>query len=502
MQRSAVLLVLLLAPVALAAPEGDSFGAPGTASFVAYTLPGDASAGEPSIGIPWDTDHVFVQAFTDTYRGVFPENGTGEPEWTDVTPPFSQINLDPLLVVDSPTGRIFAGGLNGPCSVMGISDDNGENWVPAGNMCSGVRFDHQSLGAGAWAASPVPRGALGRATYYCAQLDTVACATSIDGGRTWLPWMDVMGGCTGFHGHIKVSEASGQAVLPFADCADEVGFGTTTDNGVTWTSVTIPGSRMGKGIGFDPAAAFTTSGWLYYSHANDLGIYVGLSKDGGASWETLGARTPGVSAGAWLNLSAAYTDPQGRPLRYANFVNVVAGDDDRAALTFLATADEGTKPWVCTDASDGLVWHYYVAQTFDAGQEWTVMRVSDDPVQVGGMYDGSEGSGECRNLLDFNDATTDSKGRIHIAFADGCTGECAKTYLAGGKPSASSSRDDVGTVFRQVAGRGVFAAFDGPAPPVTETTPPPTPEDQKAPGPEMLLVVAAVAVALVARRRK
>jgi hypothetical protein len=500
--------LLLLLPVANAG-SGDAFGQPAQPRFEAYPFMGDAAAAEPSIGIPWDTDHVFVQAYSKTFRAAF-GNASSAPEWDDVTAAFlPPTNLDPLLVVDPAPGRIFAGGLLGPCSLMALSDDDGATWTPSLNMCSGARFDHQSLGVGAWAPDILPRGDAGpRATYYCAQFDRVACATGLDGGRTWLPFVEVSGDCSSFHGHIKVSEVTGQAVLPFANCGGAVGFAETLDNGLTWTSVQIPGSTLGKGIGFDPSVAFTSSGWLYYAHGNDLGVFVGLSKDGGKTWETLGATTPGVTPAPWLNLTGAYTDPTGRPLRYANFVNAVAGDDDRAAVTFLGTADDGTKPWVCTKASDGLVWHYYVAQTFDAGSTWTITRISDDPVQVGGMYDGSEGSAECRNLLDFNDATVDSRGRIHIAFGDGCVAACAEAYAKhmageGPKPEPSDSRSDLGVLFRQVAGRGVYAAQDEGSGFTFTASPAPTEEpEQPVPGLGVVALVAAGALAAAVARRR
>lgn len=163
----AALVCALLASLALsatAAPfRGDSerFGLPGTPVFHPYPLPGSLdnanNAGEPTIGIPWDTDHAFFQAYTNTHKAVFDDNATeeGKPavEWTDVTPAFTLVNVDPMVHVDPPSGRIFAGGLVGPCSLMGISDDDGATWTPAANMCSGAQFDHQSIGSGPWSAT-------------------------------------------------------------------------------------------------------------------------------------------------------------------------------------------------------------------------------------------------------------------------------------------------------------------------------------------------------------
>ncbi|MFA5945187.1 MAG: hypothetical protein WC876_12055, partial [Candidatus Thermoplasmatota archaeon] len=240
-----------------------AFGAQGLPRFHPYYIPEDLpsahGAGEPTIGIPWNTDHVFFQAFAKTHRAAFDDadlvDGVAAVEWTDVSPTFTPINVDPMIHADYQTGRIFAGGLAGPCSLMGISDDDGATWVPAANMCSGPQFDHQSIGSGPWSStSPdsVARAAVyPRATYYCAQLQLTSCATSLDGGRAWLPFTEVTGPCGGLHGHISVSEATGFAAVPHGGCAglegttpldggSYVGFASTSDNGATWSSRVMP----------------------------------------------------------------------------------------------------------------------------------------------------------------------------------------------------------------------------------------------------------------------
>ncbi|HET6399595.1 MAG TPA: sialidase family protein, partial [Candidatus Thermoplasmatota archaeon] len=357
------------------------------------------------------------------------------------------------------------------------------------------------------------------ATYYCAQLLRTACATSLDGGVTWLPFTQVLGGCGGLHGHIAVSP-TGFAAVPHKGCGSGegpvgggervVGFAFTADNGATWGSRIVPGSTQGPDGGFDPSIDFSRpSGWMWIAQADELGIHVGLSKDEGLTWETIGTSTDGVEPGAWLNLNAAFRDPRtGHPIRFATFPDVMAGDDERAAISFMATTDpEGRSPFDdCSSASDANVWHYYLALTLDAGQTWTVQRLLEDPVQVGAIWDGGGGD-PCRNLLDFNDADLDSQGRIHIAFADGCTGRCAEKWDEhmrgrGGPPAGADSRDAHGTILRQATGPGLFAAFDRPAP-----GPQPAPQEdegetqaQPAPG----LLVAALALlgaALLLRRR-
>ncbi len=255
---------------AAGAAVSPAFGADGAPRFDPYPLPEDLpnahGAGEPTIGIPWNTDSVFFQAFSNTHKAVFDDmdlvDGAPTVAWTDVSPAFTPVNVDPMLHADYQTGRIFAGGLVGPCSLMGISDDDGATWTPAGNMCSGPQFDHQSIGSGPWSMTAPDSAARAavypRATYYCAQLAATSCATSLDGGRAWLPFTEVTGGCGGLHGHISVSEATGFAAVPHGGCAqtespnplergDFVGFAYTENNGVTWGSRTSGSSRTSAG---------------------------------------------------------------------------------------------------------------------------------------------------------------------------------------------------------------------------------------------------------------
>ena len=57
---------------------------------------------------------------------------------------------------------------------------------------------------------------------------------------------------------------------------------------------------------------------------------VKLSKDGGASWVTLGTGTPHPAS--WFDVGQEYRDPQGHPVKYGAFADVLAGDDDRVAF--------------------------------------------------------------------------------------------------------------------------------------------------------------------------
>jgi hypothetical protein len=300
-----------------------------------------------------------------------------------------------------------------------------------------------------------------RATYYCAQLALTSCSTSVDGGRTFQPFNEVTGGCGGLHGHIEVSEVTGTAVVPHGGCSPQgegppvvlpngnlVGFAFTTNNGATWSSRTMPDSR--DGTGFDPAIVFSTeSGWLWLAQADELGIHVGMSKDEGLSWQLLGNSTQGAAPSAWLALNETFRDPvTGNPLKYGSFPDLEAGDDARVALSYLATTNpDGKSPFTdCGAASDGNVWHYYLSTSLDGGATWTTTRLSEDPVQVGAIWNGGGGD-PGRNLLDFNDMVLDDKGRVMLALADGAL-----------RRTDDYSRDLAkATIVRQASGPSLYA---------------------------------------------
>jgi hypothetical protein len=260
----------------------------------------------------------------------------------------------------------------------------------------------------------------------------------------------------------------------------------------------MPDSR--DGTGFDPAIVFSTeSGWLWLAQADELGIHVGMSKDEGLSWQLLGNSTQGAAPSAWLALNETFRDPvTGNPLKYGSFPDLEAGDDARVALSYLATTNpDGKAPFTdCGAASDGNVWHYYLSMSLDGGATWTTTRLSEDPVQVGAIWNGGGGD-PCRNLLDFNDMEMDSKGRLHIAFADGCTGGCAQRYAAGEVVKGGDSRDALGTILRQSTGPGLFSQFDVASPP-----PPPPPPAPPTPAPDVPVVGLVLMLGLMALRRK
>ena len=93
----------------------------------------------------------------------------------------------------------------------------------------------------------------------------------------------------------------------------------------------------------------------------------------------------------------------------------------------------------------------YIATTYDGGQTWTIVNPNpNDPIQRGGIC----GSGTCRNLLDFFDATIDKEGRLLVGYEDGCiTAACVQG-------TAGNDFKSKNAIARQLDGRRLFAAFD------------------------------------------
>ena len=431
-----ILLVALLAPAA--ALLGTSSAAPVAPTFQWWNAPNTLAsynnAGEPSIGVNWKTGAVMYQAYTETYRiNITPST----PTWTNVGSPYSAINVDPLLFTDSVTGRTFAGGLDGYCSVLSYTDNDGASWTPMTNACAGAGWDHPTIGGGAFAPTLTGTGVgYSHIVYYCAQTGLQPgpgwCSTSNNGGvsfnggvQTWTTQ------CGGLHGHVKVGP-DGYAYLPQSDCGSAQGGAYSSNNGASWTVFRVPG--IAPTDQFDPSVAVggtAASNKVYYCARDGNGHpKIAVSSNHGQTWSTP------VDVGAALGI------------QNIEFPAMVAGDADRAACAFLGTTSSGN-----TQASNFPgVWRLYVATTFNGGASWHLADVTGtNPVQKGCIW-ASGGSNACRNLLDFMDASITKEGYVVVGFADGCVDACAT--------STSSTKSRVASIAVQRGGSPLFAAYD------------------------------------------
>ena len=454
--RAAVLLASgsVVAAVALLGASSPASALSGTPTFTNYAAPssfsGANTAGEPSLGVNGSTGALMYMSGTSTAKVTV--NAAGAATWTDVTPPTSVANIDPILATDRTTGRTFAGGLAGECSSLAYSDNDGGSWTQQGNACAGV-LDHESIGSGPWKGAAPLGSTYSRAVYYCAQNGNDACATSSNGGLTFGNPVLVSGACSSLHGHIKVS-ADGTAYLPNAHCGGLAGGGITTNNGGAWTSYTIPGSSE-PANGFDPSVATTPDNTVYeaWQGANNHPM-VAFSKTHGSTWSTP------------VDLGTTYSTP----IVTSTFQAVTAGDNGRVAVAYLGSTTGGD-PFA---SSWPGVWDLYVSYSYDGGATWTTVKATTDPVQRGWMCSSGTSCTSGRNLLDFMDANLTKDGRVVVGYADGCINACA---AAGGTQAQSS--DSYATIAYQSAGLGLLSAFDTPGTP----TPSPTSTATTSPSP-------------------
>jgi Fibronectin type III domain len=443
----------------------ENFEAPGVLTPVTATNSGGdtveymgRNAGEPSIGVDWNTGIVNLQSDLETlfitFDGTCPANGQTT-TWVNRRAPTSQlIDSDPIGFTDRQTGRVFAAELTllSPDGVkISYSDDDGNTWVPtqSGGLASAV--DHETIGGGPFHAPLTGTPAYANAIYYCSQdLEAALCSRSDDGGLTYGPSVVIytFSQCGGLHGHVKVSPVDGTVYVPNNNCNNEGAVVVSQDNGITWNVRPVQSMSVDTTSGSsDPAVGIDANGRVYFIIANaDSSAAVGTSDDFGATWTNI------VDVGAVYGITNV------------TYPAVVGGDGGRAAVAFYGS----TTPGGSNDGSFTGLWHLYVAHTFDGGATWTTTDATPNaPMQRSGIWR-SGGSDINRNLLDFFDITIDKQGRVYVGYINGCSGgNCAQAA-----PTAFGNGYTVAATFaRESSGRRLIAAFDPPNP-LTATSAP------------------------------
>ena len=434
-------------------------------------------AGEPTIGVNWETGNAMFIAFFETLRVKWDDTASPAPAtWENVAARnTSLVSADPILFTDSDAGphrtnRTFVSQLLGKASAMAFTDDDGATWTVSQGSGINSGVDHQTVGGGPYARNidgtlkggavqrPGPNGQIyPNAVYYASQdVGLAEIARSDDGGFTFgvaIP-MWTLAQCAGLHGHIKVAP-DGTIYVPNKSCGGKQGVAVSEDNGVSWTIRTVDGSTPGD---TDPSVGIGADGTVYFGFADGDGhARVAVSHNKGATWEHV------------QDVGAAHG------IQNSVFPAVIAGDKDRAAYFFLGSTTAGANGRA-TDRSFPGAWFGYIATTYDGGVSWvTVNATPNDPVQRGVVCtNGTTCPAGTRNLLDFNDLTVDKEGRVLAAVADGCvTAECIRGVDRnndGRLDSNDNDGTDKATIIRQTGGKRLFAAFD---PPVNATPAPP-----------------------------
>jgi hypothetical protein len=434
-----------------------NYEAPGVLTSVTQTNSGGKTveylgrgAGEPSIGVNWNTGVVNFQSDLETLFVNFDDNpASGQAAtWANRPAITSQfVDSDPIGFTDRQTGRVFSGELTlvSPTCKTSYSDDDGQTWVATQGSGFASGIDHETIGGGPFHA-PLTRpagvpGLYPNAVYYCSQdLETAFCSRSDDGGLTFGPSipMYIFTQCVGIHGHVKVGP-DGTVYVPNNNCNGEGAVVVSEDNGTSWNVRPVHSATVDTSSGSsDPAVGIDNNGRVYFGMANaDTSATVATSDDQGKTWSNI--YDVGAASGV-------------KNIRYPA---AVGGDAGRAAIAFYGSTTAGDPE----DAAFPGVWHLYVAHTFDGGQSWTTSDLTPNaPLQRGGIWT-QGGAAINRNLLDFFDITIDKQGRVLVGYVNGCSGgDCAQAA-----PTASGNAyTATATIARQTSGRRMIAADDPP----------------------------------------
>ncbi len=420
-------------------------------------------AGEPTLGVNLTNGNVMYIAFLQTLRASFDDSSSpAGTQWLNKSfLTTANRSNDPILFMDQGTGRTFVSQLVFPSkqSLSAFTSDDGESWQLSQGSGINSGVDHQTIGGGIFppglfSADP----SYPNAVYYAAQDIAVAeFAVSLDGGRTYGPAipMYTLADCSGIHGHIKVSPVDGAVYVPLRSCsAANIGqqaVARSLDAGLTWTLLRVNGAKSST---WDPAVGVGKGGTVYFGYGDngDSIPRVAVSRNRGESW------TVGPDLG------------KDHGIKRIAFPAMVAGDDDRAAFAFLGTTHEGEA--LGSGADFEGTWQLYVSTTYDGGATWvTVNATGDDIVQRGNICDAGincPGSPDTRNLLDFMDVQTDARGRILVAFADGCVSpNCLAGVDKNGDGFLNGLDNDAvakAAIARQSGGLGLSREFDPPVP--------------------------------------
>lgn len=450
-------------PTVAGAPRYQNFYAPAGSTA-------ETSNGEFNIGFNPGTKRIMVMNSGPIWRLTTPENFTpAKPEccealWEDVTNLTTITGLDPILwttsaFTDLLTGQLTARTLAsnstvGTNGVYGYSDDDGDTWNPLSASPPNASSDHETIGSGPYPASlsafATPQNH-GIAVYYCAQtfpVGAAGCQRSDTLGSSYnpstLPYTGNAGDpCGGIHGHVKVGP-DGTVYLPVRDCTGNAGLVVSLDGGTTWVENVVPDSAT-QTHGSDPSVAIGARNTIYFSYVRNEAVGPQDPKQGHIHVRVGTKNSAGtITWGKDTDLGASHG------VVNAVFPEAVAGDDDRAAVGFLGTDQPGDYE----GASFPGIWYLFIGTTYDSGNTWTVVNATpNDPVQgVGGIWQGG-GSNHNRNLLDFNEVTMDSKGRVLFGYDDGCVGDCVTN------PANNSYTANM-RVARQSGGKTLLSRFD------------------------------------------
>lgn len=369
---------------------------------------------EPTIGAKGGT--LYFTAFTGALvtNWVTMQKSTDDGNtWVDGSPRVAGVKThpqsnDPLLHLDTDTGRIFVLDMQGvQCAIMSFSDDEGATWTTNPKACGqvGGDYDHPTLVT----AKPRSLPTIGypNILYLCTNrvVDT-ECSVSLDGGLTFGPERGGIfynlpdGTCLagGLTGHLAAAP-DGRVYIGAARCSTPM-VSFSSDDGVTWTTKRVSSKAIS---GHDVEVSVDEAGNVYALFTSTDGLlYMVVSKDNGDSWGPAIRVTP-----AGVNT--------------AEFHTIAAGADGRVAIAYYGTATDGDS----NTFTKTTTWNAYLTISTDAtsaSPTFTTVSMNDpaDPIARGACNDDNR----CIDVGDFIDVVIDDAGRPWVALVDECIGLC------------------------------------------------------------------------------
>jgi hypothetical protein len=416
-------------------------------------------AAEPTLGVTKDGTAFYAAGAFDGAALVLPRtvvmrSSDGGKSWQGVSPELPAplkseppVNGDPMVYVDTDTGRVFSlDTYDADCMWLLFSDDKGASWNRNPIVCdiTPAVTDHQTIFTGKPPAGLEPLMLLyPNVLYVCYNtVKTTNCLRSFDGGLTFTkagfaftgvepdaldapgPHEGVPGLCGGLTSHLR-TDSTGRVFLPAGRCGfPSIAF---SENGaMTWEKVYVsrdiplPGTEHENTTAVDAADNLYMTWW----DENDRLVYLSISKDHGHTWsDPLMIAPPGVQE--------------------VNFPTIDAGDAGRIVIHFPGTT--------VTDRNDpNRPWNLYQVVSTNALDEnpLFVFTTANHPAEP--IHRGNCGPGRCAGMYDFLDVlvppaeSPEFAQGFWAAGVDTCRSDCEQG-------TAGATRAD-GIVVRQIAG--------------------------------------------------
>jgi len=337
-------------PLLLAVP---TFAAGPPPTSTTPPRPAGHSAGEPSIGVKLVDRQGDVSSLAADSAGqlrrLAPVPATRL--LADCELPADQ--LDHLDPISRPTRRPdhLRGAARRNTSLMAMTDDDGATCLPSAmtGITSGV--DHQTVGAGSFAAWPLPN-LVQHIVYYCSQnIAYAACAASLTGGLTFKPGdPDLHRAPVRRPARPRQGGAGRTAYVPNKSCNGGQGWRCRPTTASPGRCGTIPGSSAGTGS--DPR-------WGSAPTARSTSATPTATAVPGSPSRTTGGHLVGAGG-------------RGRRLRLQNsaFPAVVGATATAPPTPFLGIRPRGPTGSATVSHLPGRL-HLYVATTTNGGASWT-----------------------------------------------------------------------------------------------------------------------------------